>query len=750
GSGVRLNRSLSEGESLPGRSISHRKSIVGALWSYLTPRGRGSLEQLTQQLHGGEDTDHGVVGAGPARQDEAWLQAYYNGVTLVVLVVAGYLCWAVYCVLGPFLHPLLWAVLTGLLLHPFKKTWTERISQWLELLENNSIPLSAGLVLSPLFLFNHISKTLETTVLTYWLAMLGSTVATISLWSLYRLSLPLHLYRCLTALHSFLLAFEDALTSYKLSFQLLTVFLAFLLLVVVGRSNMKYFTVLASLSTLVWFLALVNVAAYVLGSALAFPLVIGLFMIGGAVSFAANLKRLLNGGKKSTKSAKLRGRLEEDEEGGEVAKRERREGREVVTLEEVKCSGDLNEAREGEEERNVVGTRVQVSDEEFPPENMRPVFEGPEDEGDVTKSRVSFGSVVRISPERPASEGETGRLQAGVKRSPSLPRDSTSSVENEEGRSQSYYVFLGLYGMFFVVLFWTYPFLFLLLVPFAVWGGLRAAFVSINWRITDSRVWPFAQRIQGWVCMQRALLFPAPLPTLSRLYLSLDRTVLKFAKGSLDSLMSLVIIVGLLVSGVGLTVFLVLQIQVELSHYVAIMAAVWERTLETSPQLAEWIGGGEGGGGGIHETFGSFATQGYMYGREWLAGQVQSALGDTSEKGGAIEKQVLNLYDQLYQSYVLANSTTSSESHFGSGLTNSGDLLNEMQIIVMENLETVVSVLKSMWVVLADNLSLALSLLYSVLGLLLSGGTALINAVGLGAQLSALLQGLTLCIRSCS
>ena len=72
--------------------------------------------------------------------------------------------------------------------------------------------------------------------------------------------------------------------------------------------------------------------------------------------------------------------------------------------------------------------------------------------------------------------------------------------------------------------------------------------------------------------------------------------------------------------------------------------------------------------------------------------QVQSALGDTSEKGGAIEKQVLNLYDQLYQSYVLANSTTSSESHFGSGLTNSGDLLNEMQIIVMENLETVVSV----------------------------------------------------------
>ena len=40
-----------------------------------------------------------------------------------------------------------------------------------------------------------------------------------------------------------------------------------------------------------------------------------------------------------------------------------------------------------------------------------------------------------------------------------------------------------------------------------------------------------------------------------------------------------------------------------------------------------------------------------------------------------------------------------------------------------------------MWVVVADNISLALSLLYSVLGLLLSGGTALINAVGSQGQL---------------
>ena len=70
---------------------------------------------------------------------------------------------------------------------------------------------------------------------------------------------------------------------------------------------------------------------------------------------------------------------------------------------------------------------------------------------------------------------------------------------------------------------------------------------------------------------------------------------------------------------------------------------------------------------------------------------MQSALGDSSEKGSAIEKQVLNLYDQLYQSYVLANSTT-TDSGYSSSVADGGDLLNEAKIIVMENLETVISV----------------------------------------------------------
>ena len=585
--GRKLERSLSctvpESESLPSRSISHRKSIVNALWNYLTPRRHGSPHQSVdpgslQQLQD-EDIDHGE---GSTRQEEAWWQAYYNGVALVVLVVAGCLCWALYCVLEPFLHPLLWAVLTGILLHPFKKTWTDRISQWLKRLESNSIPLSAGLVLSPLFLFNHVSKILEASVVTYWWAILSSTVAAVFVWLLYKFSFPLHIYNTVGALHSFLLAVEDALASYAWSFQLLTVLLGFALLMVVARSSLRYLTAFSILSTVVWFLALLHIAAYVLGSALALPLVIGLFLTGGVVSFATALKGFLGGGNKSTKSAKLRGWVGEEEEGGgEGVERERGEAEDdsPAVLEEVRCSGDLSEAGGEEGEGIAAETGLRVADEELASENDRPNFEGPADV-EQTESHVSFGTVTRFSPEKPAEE------KAGRTPTTSAPRREPTT--SEAARSQSYYIFLGLYSMFFVVVFWTYPFLLVLLVPFIVWGALkRAILFGINQKTAVGHVTPILRTFQEWVSLQRALLFPAPLPTLSRLFLSLDRTVLKFAKGSVDSLISLVIIVGLLVSGLGLAVFLVLQIQMELSHYVAMMGAVWERVVESSPQLEE-------------------------------------------------------------------------------------------------------------------------------------------------------------------
>lgn len=549
-----------EGSLSRGRNTrSH--SIVGSLWNFLYPRR--SPEHA--QLQGSDETDH--ANAESAKQDDAWLQAYCNGVTIVVLLVAGCICWAVYCVLEPFLHPLLWAVLVGTIIHPFKNTWTKRISQWLDGLEGNSIPLSAGLILSPLFVFNYLSKLLETTVVSHFRTILGAALGVVLLWLLYKLSLPLYLYRALAAVYSFLQNFENFMT-YSSPIQLVTVMGGFILLLIITRSQvqLKYTTALTVLSTLVWFLALHNIAAYLLSNALALPLVTFLFILGTAVSLVTTIRESVGSLRLSVV------RREEKEEGcSDVGSKREGKGAGGEELEEVKCEGEDIDGRE-EQDGLPTGRDADLSSASQRDELSLSSHE------EVTQSRVSFGRVTKWSPERLFSTSEDNHEEGEV--------DKASPLKKE--LSQSDFIFLILYIMFFITVFWRYPVLLILLVPFAVWSALKRV-LSIG--LSDNgflcRVVPFSEALWGWVGTRQSLLLPSPIPTLIRLYLLLDSKVLAVAKGSVNSLMSAFIIFGLLVSGLALTVFLVLQIQVELSHYVAMMAAVWDRAVTSNPQLAE-------------------------------------------------------------------------------------------------------------------------------------------------------------------
>lgn len=157
--------------------------------------------------------------------EDAWTQAYCNVAVLVRAVIEGCICWAVYCVLESFLRPLLWAILIGTILHPIKKAGTYCISRWLDGLVKNCIPLSVGIVLLPLYLFNYLfnylSTQLESAVGHYWWAILGSVVGVASLWMLHILNVPLLTYQMLSVLHSSLQSAHTQLAAVQVTFRLL-------------------------------------------------------------------------------------------------------------------------------------------------------------------------------------------------------------------------------------------------------------------------------------------------------------------------------------------------------------------------------------------------------------------------------------------------------------------------------------------------------------------------------------------------
>ena len=127
-----------------------------------------SVAQMIRDMFQAARTDSSCTDGADSPMENAWLQALYNNIVMLFFGVVIFVLIAVYFVLEPFLHPLLWAVLVGMLLHPFKHLATGHIEQWLETLEDASVPLAAGIFISPFAFFNYFASKFDYYITEYF------------------------------------------------------------------------------------------------------------------------------------------------------------------------------------------------------------------------------------------------------------------------------------------------------------------------------------------------------------------------------------------------------------------------------------------------------------------------------------------------------------------------------------------------------------------------------------------------------
>ena len=114
----RLQRSLSAGVGDGARRIStsFASVLIGLLLAKKNDEGPSdSLDEPTERGGGGgeEETDGAGATGGGGEKDEAFRQACLNALVLVFVFITGCIAVSVFYVLQPFLHALLWAILTG-------------------------------------------------------------------------------------------------------------------------------------------------------------------------------------------------------------------------------------------------------------------------------------------------------------------------------------------------------------------------------------------------------------------------------------------------------------------------------------------------------------------------------------------------------------------------------------------------------------------------------------------------------------
>lgn len=208
-----MESSSSSDKSMSTKGVNRKrsKSIVATVRSFF---GRQlSIPPLDDVTEVQEESDSGskVDPQDSKRQEEAWVQACYNAITLLFLFITGCMLLAVYYILEPFLHPLLWAVLVGMVLHPFKHMSTSGITQWLQKIRRSGIPLSLAAVFTPLFLFNWFSWRLEHLVVKSWKVITGLALAVTAVLLMYVLNFPVYSHKVLSLVLQSLDAMESLL-----------------------------------------------------------------------------------------------------------------------------------------------------------------------------------------------------------------------------------------------------------------------------------------------------------------------------------------------------------------------------------------------------------------------------------------------------------------------------------------------------------------------------------------------------------
>ena len=96
----------------------------------------------------------------PDGHDDALRQALYNTAATVFAVILCAAAVVVYYILEVFLKPLLWAVLCGAFLHPFKHTLTHYVTNWLNGLRRSGTPLLVGTAVLPVKILDTLAELL--------------------------------------------------------------------------------------------------------------------------------------------------------------------------------------------------------------------------------------------------------------------------------------------------------------------------------------------------------------------------------------------------------------------------------------------------------------------------------------------------------------------------------------------------------------------------------------------------------------
>ncbi|XP_068615165.1 transmembrane protein 245 [Brachionichthys hirsutus] len=587
-------------------------------------------------------------------------QAFYNMGAMIFVAICCAATVLVYFILEAFLRPLLWAVLCGTFLHPFKRSLARLGRSWLSGLRDAGTPIVLGTVLVPLRCVNHGVEAMGTLVLERLTVLLVVGAGAPLVYFLY-------LFWSVTGIRMVLehvcWGVGAVLDCFHAAWVCTVVFGYFLVVCFKWGPHSEHY--LRGVALPVWTILLLYIVS------LTGPWRVPIFIV-------------------------------------------------VVTL-------------------------VIVGSQEKPPVPGR---------GELSGQVLSFAantiymaiscSNIQLKSESSESSAEDGvpsveplPVTPGFPRGPrSLPAGLFQREKSPHRASDIYFIFL-LWAIVLVQVWLNLWILQLLPIPVAVWVLKR---LVVHFGLKS-----FAERTLGswWAALEKLgrereeALLPGPIKGLALFLLRVDlklwhwlnKQMIVWLERSLDKIISIFIIFLLVTGTLLMALLLTAMVHHESAHIIDVTSNLINETVSNHPEWANWLPEARV----VQKALNSAATNVYQHGREWITYKLHKILGDKANHTAVIEKQVLELWDRLYHSWFVKNVTQPGRQRGPKTVQRQnswlGDILdwNDIASFLQENIETLLSILESLWAVMSRNVGLLISTTTTLVTVLFHSGTALLN-----------------------